>query len=79
MSLRSSMVGIGYPARTVSEYGAEFDALAEKWRVLENEHDKQHPDRSRCGGVGACSMMYAANLLESEMIDALKAWRAARP
>jgi hypothetical protein len=73
------MTGIGYPARAASEYGAEFDALAEKWRVLENEHDKQHPDRSDCGGVGNCSMMFASNRLESEMVDALDAWRAARP
>jgi hypothetical protein len=56
-------------------YGAQFDAKAETWRVVENEHDREHPDRSKCGGVGACSMMFAANVLESEMIDALIVWR----
>ncbi len=59
----------------MSVYGAEFDQLAERWRVVENEHDRHHPDRGRCGGVGGCSMMLAANQLESEMIDALGEWR----
>jgi len=59
----------------VSQYGAQFDGKAETWRVVENEHDREHPDRSKCGGVGACSMMFAANVLESEMIDALIVWR----
>lgn len=58
-----------------SQYGTEFDDLAERWRVIENEHDRQHPDRSRCGGVGACSMTYAAVGLEHEMVDALRQWR----
>ena len=62
-----------------SQYGAEFDRLAETWRVVENEHDKQHPDRDECGGVGGCSMMFAATGLEHEMVEALEAWRAARP
>ena len=59
----------------MSQYGAQFDGKAETWRVVENEHDREHPDRSKCGGVGACSMMFAANVLESEMIDALIVWR----
>lgn len=59
----------------MNEYGHEFDRLADRWSVIENEHDQQHPNRSECGGVGACSMMYAANRLESKMMDALKKWR----
>jgi hypothetical protein len=59
----------------MSEYSNQFDRLASRWAVLENEHDKQHPDRSECRGVGACSMMYAATVLEAEMIDALIVWR----
>jgi hypothetical protein len=59
----------------MSQYGAEFDRKAETWRVIENEHDRQHPDRGECGGVGGCSMMRAAFDLQTGMIDALKAWR----
>lgn len=63
----------------MSEYGPEFDNAAQRWAVLENEHDKQHPDRSECGGVGRCSMMYAAVSLEEEIIDHLRSWREANP
>lgn len=56
-------------------YGERFDHLAETWRVIENEHDKQHPDRSECGGVGGCSMMFAAVDLQHEMLDCLEVWR----
>lgn len=56
-------------------YGAQFDAKAETWRVIENEHDREHPDRGECGGVGACSMMFAAHVLAEEMLDALVKWR----
>jgi hypothetical protein len=59
----------------VSAYGAKFDNKAERWSVLEAEHDRQHPDRNECGGVGGCSMMFAAVTLEQEMIAALKEWR----
>lgn len=59
----------------MSVYGALFDDLAQRWAVLENEHDKQHPDRGQCGGVGACSMMFAAVGLEQEMVESLGAWR----
>ncbi len=59
----------------MSIYGPQFDQVASRWATLENEHDKQHPDRDQCGGVGRCSMMYAAVTLEEEMLDALKAWR----
>lgn len=59
----------------MTNYGSEFDILAERWAVIENEHDKQHPDRSECGGVGGCSMMFAAVGLEHEMIEALAEWR----
>jgi hypothetical protein len=59
----------------MSAYGARFDDLAQRWRIIENEHDREHPDRSRCGGVGGCSMMLVANKLEGEMVDALTEWR----
>lgn len=63
----------------MSQYGSEFDRRAEMWRVIENRHDLQHPDRSECGGVGGCSMMAAAYDLKEEMIDALKGWRERNP
>lgn len=63
----------------MSLYGAQFDSAAERWRVVENEHDRQHPDRDECGGVGACSMMFAAHRLEEEMIEGLQVWRARNP
>jgi len=59
----------------VSAYGSAFDRAASRWATLENEHDKQHPDRSACGGVGRCSMRFAAVTLEHEMIDVLEDWR----
>lgn len=60
----------------MSEYGATFDALAERWKTIENEHDRIHPNRSDCGGVGGCTMMRAAHDRETEMIEALEEWRA---
>lgn len=59
----------------MSQYGAEFDRKAERYSAVEAEHDRQHPDRSECGGVGACSMMFAAVTLEQEMVAALREWR----
>lgn len=59
----------------MSQYGAEFDRLAAEWRAIENRHDKQHPDRDQCGGVGGCSMMFAATSIEQDMIEALNEWR----
>lgn len=59
----------------MSEYGASFDRLARRWAVIENEHDREHPDRAECGGVGRCSMMFAASTLEHEMVEALSKWR----
>ena len=59
----------------MSDYGAEFDRLARTWQTIEDEHDKQHPDRGECGGVGACSMMFAAVALQHQMVDALHDWR----
>lgn len=59
----------------MSQFGAQFDRTVERWAVLEGEHDRQHPDRDDCGGVGACSMMYAALTLEQEMIELLRVWR----
>lgn len=63
----------------MSQYGNRFDSLAERWRVIENEHDEQHPDRGDCGGVGGCSMMYAATHLEQKMIESLTDWRERNP
>jgi hypothetical protein len=60
----------------MSRYGAEFDRLADTWATIEKEHDKQHPDRSECGGLGGCSMMAAAFDLRQQMIDQLEAWRS---
>ena len=62
---------------TVSKYGAHFDDRANEWRRLENDHDRMHPDRSDCGGVGACPMMRAAVHLEHQMIEILNDWRKA--
>lgn len=58
-----------------SMYGLRFDQLADRWGVLEAEHDLQHPDRDQCGGVGGCSMMCAAVDLERAMLDELNEWR----
>jgi hypothetical protein len=63
----------------MTSYGERFDTLAHRWAIIENEHDKQHPDRSLCGGVGACSMMYAAHVLSEDMIEALDEWRGSIP
>lgn len=60
-----------------SRYGEAFDALVERWRAIENEHDLYHPDRSQCGGVGGCTMMRAAVDREHEMLDALHERRRA--
>lgn len=59
----------------MSEYGQGFDNLVERWKWIENEHDRMHPDRGQCGGVGRCPMMRAAHDLESSMIDMLNDWR----
>jgi hypothetical protein len=63
----------------MSEYGADFDRLAAEWRTIENAHDREHPDRNECGGVGGCTMMRVANRLEQDMIEVLDAWRVATP
>jgi hypothetical protein len=60
---------------TTSTYGYDVDALITRWAHLENEHDRHHPDRDECGGVGGCSMMFAAVRLEHEIIEALEKWR----
>lgn len=60
-----------------SIYGQGFDNLAEWWAHNENEHDRMHPDRSQCGGVGSCPMMREAVGLEHGMIDLLEDWRKA--
>jgi hypothetical protein len=62
-----------------SAYGPEFDDAAHRWAIIENEHDRQHPNRSQCVGVGGCSMMAAAVDIEHEMIDELKQWRGRLP
>lgn len=59
----------------MSEYGSEFDRLARVWADLEQQHDRIHPDRSDCRGVGACSMMLVAHKLTEDMGDELEAWR----
>lgn len=59
----------------MSEYGAPFDRLVAEWRVIENAHDREHPNRSECGGVGVCIMMRVAVRLEQDMVDALTEWR----
>lgn len=58
-----------------TEYGSAFDQAASRWRMLENEHDRIHPNRGDCGGVGGCTMMRAAHDIEVEMMDALEEWR----
>ena len=63
----------------MSEYGPEFDLIAEQWRVLENLHDELHPDRNVCGGVCGCSMMAVAVDLQERMIRGLIEWRARNP
>jgi hypothetical protein len=63
----------------MSVYGMLFDSIAHRWRVIENEHDNQHPNRTDCGGVGGCTMMRAAVDLEHEMIKALDEWRRRLP
>lgn len=59
-----------------SRYGADFDRLADTWATLEGEHDKQHPDRGECGGVGGCSLMMAGHDLEVAMIDVAREFEA---
>ena len=59
-----------------SRYGKVFDQQADEWARLEGEHDRMHPDRDQCGGVGACPMMAAAVDLERNLVDSLGHWRA---
>lgn len=61
-----------------SRYGEAFDALVDRWAGMEAEHDNQHPDRGMCGGVGGCSLMFAASALEQRMIEQLEDWREHR-
>ncbi len=63
----------------MSEYGTKFDNLAERWKVIEAEHDRQHPDRDECGGVGGCTMMRATFDLRTEMFEELDKWRKHTP
>ena len=58
-----------------SRYGSTFDQWADEWARLENEHDKMHPDRSQCGGVGGCPMMREAVDNERVLMDQLHLWR----
>ena len=58
-----------------SRYGATFDALADDWARLENDHDLMHPNRDLCGGVGRCPMMREAYDREQQMISTLRDWR----
>jgi hypothetical protein len=59
----------------MTAFGIRFDLKVARWAALENEHDRLHPDRNACGGVGGCTMMYAAVGLEQEIIEALNEWR----
>lgn len=61
-----------------SEYGKAFDRIAKTWATVEDGHDKIHPDRGDCGGVGGCMMMMAAVDLERDMMSALDKWRTHR-
>jgi len=63
----------------MSIYGEEFDQLAAEWRTLENAHDREHPDRGDCGGVGGCTAMLLAVDLQHRMMDALWEWRTREP
>lgn len=58
-----------------SRYGPKFDLLTNRWKILESEHDRMHPDRNECGGVGGCTLMRAAADLEQQMITELESWR----
>lgn len=66
------------PIEVGTRYGLAFDLLADRWAAIEAEHDRQHPDRGDCGGVGRCSMMFAAVTLQQEMIEKLTDWRVHR-
>lgn len=55
----------------MNQYGSKFDSIFERWMVIEGEHDRLHPERSQCGGVGGCSMMFVASQLENEMLEEL--------
>jgi hypothetical protein len=60
-------------AKTI--YGVGFDNLAARWAWNENEHDRMHPDRGDCGGVGGCPMMRESVDLMQQMEDQLTKWR----
>ncbi len=59
----------------VSRYGSQFDDWANEWARLENDHDKMHPDRSMCGGLGGCPMMRESYDIEQRLIELLGNWR----
>jgi hypothetical protein len=61
-----------------SRYGRGFDDLAEQWATLEDGHALKHPDRSQCGGLGACPSMRLAADLRAQMDDWLDEWRVRR-
>lgn len=58
-----------------SRYGRAFDQQADEYARLEGEHDRMHPDRDQCGGVGGCPMMLAAVDIEHTMMDMINEWR----
>lgn len=64
------------PPATSSRYGKRFDERADEWACLENDHDKMHPGRDQCGGVGGCPMMREAVGIEQSLIELLESWRA---
>jgi hypothetical protein len=68
-------VAVNVTTVSLSPYGQGFDNLARRWEWNENEHDRMHPDRNACGGVGGCPMMREAAGLENAMIEQLNGWR----
>lgn len=58
--------------------GVEFDRVVEEWAAVEDAHDRIHPDRDDCGGVGGCTMMRAGHDAEKKIMDALEEWRERR-
>jgi hypothetical protein len=59
----------------MNRYGAAFDRAADRWKAIEDEHDRIHPNRDECGGVGGCTMMRVAVDLEQQMLAELETWR----
>lgn len=61
------------------QFGKKFDDLVRAWATLEDQHDRIHPDRNECGGVGGCAMMFAAVGLQNEIVQEMHEWRRGMP